>query len=302
MEIAIIAERLAIKDGTRNWTLGQSDLLAIVKRTNYILLDFRSTISDKGTFSIRIYPNDVTIPSHSGLDSLYPIVFSLYNFVARKNGLDDVTEQFDNIAQIQEVYPVGIEGIRVGNNATGTLWQWISGLWVDIFIPNKLGFYYQNTLSTQYVASGGESSVIISDLINATIIQITRETQPLATADYTFDYTNGQINFTNPLTQYEKVFIIYGTRRNIPSPTPIPPIVDYEIINFVNESSPSIINYNIDYVTYGQYPTVILVTYDEFGVEEVNQATPKRNLIGGLLNSIVYNMGSPTTGFIILKR
>lgn len=69
---------------------------------------------------------------------------------------------------------------------------------------------YQVTLEYQYTAGDIESSISIADLINADIVQITRETQPLKTSDYQFNKNTGQITLTgNPLEQYEMLYIIY---------------------------------------------------------------------------------------------
>lgn len=305
MEIRIQDKILVVKDGNNTWNLDQFDLQEPLFKSpqGYILFKFRSTKNNKGTYEIRIYPNDVSFPDHNGLDDLHITLSSWWNLAQRRRAFDDVTEQFDDLTQIIATYPVGVEGLLVGNNHTETLWGWFTDRWVNIYIPNKLGFYYQNTLSTQYIAYGGETYIQLSELVDAKIIQVTKETQPLATAEYSFDFTNGRITLVNTLTEYEKVFIIYTTRRNIPTPpTPIPPVKDYEIINFTDNSMPSITNYNRDYAFYGQYPTTILVVIQE-GIQQVNQATPTRNLVAGLLDSIVYDLGGqPSTGFIILKR
>jgi len=71
--------------------------------------------------------------------------------------------------------------------------------------------YYQITLESQYVAAGGESSFTVSDLIGGSIIQITRETQPLKNYAYSFNSNVGQITLAGaPLDQYETVYIIYS--------------------------------------------------------------------------------------------
>ncbi|HXS58990.1 MAG TPA: hypothetical protein VN726_22860 [Hanamia sp.] len=70
---------------------------------------------------------------------------------------------------------------------------------------------YQKTSEIQYTAAGGETSVILSELIESSIIQITREIQPLKAADFGFNTTNGQISITgNPLGAGETLYIIYG--------------------------------------------------------------------------------------------
>lgn len=68
---------------------------------------------------------------------------------------------------------------------------------------------YQSTAEVQYIAAGGETTVILSELIGATIVQITREQQPLKTSDYQFNSSNGQITI-NELYANETLYIIYG--------------------------------------------------------------------------------------------
>jgi len=145
MRIEIIDKRLVITDVNQRWELDWGDLLVPpVKRLEYILFSFRSTSSNKGTYDIRIYPLDVVVPVHSGLDDLFTIIFSYYNLISRRRSWDDVTEQFDNLEQIGQVYPVGVPELVVGNNDTGTLWMWTTE-WVDTHIPNKLGGIYNRT-------------------------------------------------------------------------------------------------------------------------------------------------------------
>ena len=69
---------------------------------------------------------------------------------------------------------------------------------------------YQKTTEIQYTAAGGETSIVLSELIGSTIVQITKEIQPLKSADYGFNPTNGQINLVTPLEEYETLYIIYG--------------------------------------------------------------------------------------------
>lgn len=306
MEISIVNKSLIISDVNNRWELDQFDLLTppVKSPQGYILFNFRSTRNNKGTYEIRINPKDVTLPVHTGIDDLFSTFSSWWNLAQRRRAFDDVTEQFDNLAQIIATYPVGTEGLLVGNMQTGTLWSWIGNEWVNIYIPNKLGFFYQNTLSAQYIAWGGETYIQLPELIDATIIQVTKETQPLANGEYSFNSTNGRITLVNTLTQYEKVFIIYSSRKSVPTPTPtpIPPVVDYETITFTDDAMPSITNYNRDYASYGQYPTTILIMV-QGDVQQINQLTPARNIVEGLLDSIVYDLGGqPATGFIILKR
>jgi hypothetical protein len=74
---------------------------------------------------------------------------------------------------------------------------------------NNMIKYEQNT-EVQYTASGGETSVIITDLIGSRIVQITREIRPMLFADFNFNSNNGQITFNNgiSLNSGETLFII----------------------------------------------------------------------------------------------
>lgn len=78
--------------------------------------------------------------------------------------------------------------------------------------PNQISIAkYQITLETEYIAEGGETEILISDLIGASIIQITRETQPLKINEFSFNTNNGQITFiVSPLNEYETIYIIYS--------------------------------------------------------------------------------------------
>ena len=76
---------------------------------------------------------------------------------------------------------------------------------------------YQKTFEVQYTGVGGELSFIPVDingnavLSGATIVQITREIQPLKTTDYTFNSSNGQLNLTgNTLAPLETIYVIAG--------------------------------------------------------------------------------------------
>lgn len=74
-------------------------------------------------------------------------------------------------------------------------------------------------------------------------------------------------------------------------------------VEFNNTATPSITNYQIDYAShYGEFPDVTLMTYDVAGVEWERQDKPIRNYIGGLLDSIVYDLMEPYSGYIILSR
>jgi hypothetical protein len=76
--------------------------------------------------------------------------------------------------------------------------------------PQAPMIHYQLTAEVQYTASGSETSFILSQLIGTTIIQITREIQPLKNGDYSFNSNTGQITLTTALTTGEVLYIIYG--------------------------------------------------------------------------------------------
>ena len=69
---------------------------------------------------------------------------------------------------------------------------------------------YFVTYGVQYVGVGSENTFILSELIGTTIVQITREVQPLLPSMYTFVPSTGAITLTgNPLVAEEVVYIIY---------------------------------------------------------------------------------------------
>jgi hypothetical protein len=71
---------------------------------------------------------------------------------------------------------------------------------------------YQKTSEVQYTAIGGETFVILPELLNATIIQVTREIKPLLNADYSLIPSLGRLGLMNGivLDAGETLFIIYG--------------------------------------------------------------------------------------------
>ena len=147
MEISIENKSLIVVDGSNRWDLDQFDLQVPPFKSpqGYILFNFRSTKSNKGTWEIRIYPENVSVPAHSGLDSLYVTFLSWWNLAQRRRAFDDVTEQFANITEIISTYPVGVPELLVGNMQTGSLWLWFVDHWMDTHIPNKLGGVYNRT-------------------------------------------------------------------------------------------------------------------------------------------------------------
>jgi len=68
---------------------------------------------------------------------------------------------------------------------------------------------YMQTLDTQYVAGGGETLVTLTELIGATIVQITKETQPLKPSEFSLNINTGGITLTTALSVYETLYIIY---------------------------------------------------------------------------------------------
>jgi hypothetical protein len=71
---------------------------------------------------------------------------------------------------------------------------------------------YETNIEVQYIASGGETNVTISDLIGNRIVQITREIKPMLQADFGFNANTGKITFNNGilLNNGETLFIIYA--------------------------------------------------------------------------------------------
>lgn len=77
-----------------------------------------------------------------------------------------------------------------------------------------------------------------------------------------------------------------------------------EIISFTATATPEITDYTGSYATvYGQFPTISLYTYDED--DNLIQRTEKPKFImGGVIPhivSIIFDLGEPATGFIILS-
>lgn len=74
-------------------------------------------------------------------------------------------------------------------------------------------------------------------------------------------------------------------------------------VEFTNTATPSITDYQNTYsLKFGQLPKVTLMTYDSVGVEWQRQESPTRNFIGGMLDSIVYDLSDLYSGYIILSR
>lgn len=80
-------------------------------------------------------------------------------------------------------------------------------------------------------------------------------------------------------------------------PDVMPVVIGFE------SSVPAVLDYDRDYASsFGQYPTVMLITVDGDGEETIRHVEPKRHKISGLLDSIVWDLGEVVTGFIILKK
>lgn len=76
-----------------------------------------------------------------------------------------------------------------------------------------------------------------------------------------------------------------------------------EKIEFLNTSTPSIINYQQTYaIPYGQLPKFTLITNNGNGVELERQEVPIRNYIDSLLDSIVWDLSDVYSGYIIISR
>lgn len=76
-----------------------------------------------------------------------------------------------------------------------------------------------------------------------------------------------------------------------------------EKIEFTNTSTPTISNYQQNYsIPYGQLPKFTLITYDSEGIEWERQEVPIRNFVGGLLDSVVWDLSDNYSGYIIISR
>lgn len=73
-------------------------------------------------------------------------------------------------------------------------------------------------------------------------------------------------------------------------------------LGFIGDASPSILDYNLMYSsTFGDYPDVRIWIWDGVSGHDELSIKPKFIMVGGLLDSIVYDLGTPQTGFIILS-
>ena len=73
------------------------------------------------------------------------------------------------------------------------------------------------------------------------------------------------------------------------------------IISFTATKTPTIDAYNSTYAsTHGQFPNVRLITVDGSGNRWEREEKPKYIMVSGVIDSIVYDLAEPETGFIIL--
>ena len=89
------------------------------------------------------------------------------------------------------------------------------------------------------------------------------------------------------------------------TPVPAPPVYAKAIkmtLGFIADANPSILAYNLTYFsTFGDYPSVRIFIWDGISGHDELGIKPKFTLVGNLLDSIVYDLGTPQTGFIILS-
>lgn len=75
-----------------------------------------------------------------------------------------------------------------------------------------------------------------------------------------------------------------------------------EIITFTNDSTPTISSYQSIYAPiHGQYPTVRLVIILDAGSEYQSMQNPIITKVNGLIDTIYFDIGEPTNGYIILQ-
>jgi len=74
-------------------------------------------------------------------------------------------------------------------------------------------------------------------------------------------------------------------------------------IPFTNTMTPSIINYQANYAEdYGELPKIELFTMDSANVYWSRQEKPVFNFIGGLINSIIFDLSDAYSGYIVLSK
>lgn len=75
-----------------------------------------------------------------------------------------------------------------------------------------------------------------------------------------------------------------------------------DIIEFTALYTPIITDYNTLYApTHGQYPTVRLVVILDEGSEYQSMQNPIITKVNGLIDTIYFDIGEPTNGYIILQ-
>ena len=85
------------------------------------------------------------------------------------------------------------------------------------------------------------------------------------------------------------------------SSTLTPTTIYMAIISFTATKTPTIDAYNSTYAsTHGQFPNVRLITVDGSGNRWEREEKPKYIMVSGVIDSIVYDLAEPETGFIIL--
>lgn len=69
---------------------------------------------------------------------------------------------------------------------------------------------YQQVTETQYTAVGGEVTISLPGLVGFTIIQITKETKPLLTAEYSWNASSAVLTLSVALYTSQTLFILTG--------------------------------------------------------------------------------------------
>jgi hypothetical protein len=94
--------------------------------------------------------------------------------------------------------------------------------------------------------------------------------------------------------------LICGADTGVDKKTTIGAVLQKVIINF-NSATPSIANYQATYAAiYGQYPNARLIWIDPAGDWNEWMQSPKFNIVGGVVDSISWDLGEILAGFIIL--
>lgn len=74
-------------------------------------------------------------------------------------------------------------------------------------------------------------------------------------------------------------------------------------VEFINTNQPSLLDYQINYAeNYGELPKFQLITYDSEGIEWVRQEAPIIYKIGGLINSVVWDLSDNYSGYIVISK